>query len=76
MLLAVPKTKTKLYGDRSFADRAPRLNALPVGIKNSESLNIFKSKLKLEDSCACAIEYRDHIIVEYRDYYYHHYYYV
>ena len=31
MLLAVPKTKTKLYGDRSFAARAPRLwNALPV----------------------------------------------
>ena len=25
MLLAVPKTKTKLYGDRSFAARAPRL---------------------------------------------------
>ena len=34
MLLAVPKTKTKLYGDRSFAARAPRLwNALPVDIK-------------------------------------------
>ena len=61
MLLAVPKTKTKLYGDRSFAARAPRLwNALPV-----------------EDSCsASAIEYRDHIIVEYQEYYYHGYYYV
>ena len=34
MLLAVPKTKTKLYGDRSFAVRAPRLwNALPGDIK-------------------------------------------
>ena len=33
MLLAVPKTKTKLYGDRSFAAKAPRLwNALPVDI--------------------------------------------
>ena len=44
MLLAVPKTKTKLYGDRSFAARAPRLwNALPVD---------------KEDSCsASAIEY-------------------
>ena len=42
MLLAVPKTKTKLYGDSSFAASAPSLwNALPVGIKNSESLNIF-----------------------------------
>ena len=47
MLLAVPKTKTKLHGDKSFAASAPRLwNALPVGIKNSESLNIFKSKVK------------------------------
>ena len=47
MPLAVPKTKTKLYGDRSFAVRAPRLwNELPVDIKNSESLNIFKSKVK------------------------------
>ena len=42
MLLAVPKTKTKLYGDRSFATSAPRLwNALPVDIKNSESLKYF-----------------------------------
>ena len=46
MLLAVPKTKPSLYEDRSFAARAPRLwNALPVDIKNSESLNIFKSKV-------------------------------
>ena len=30
----LPKTKTKLYGDRSLAARAPRLwNALPVDIK-------------------------------------------
>ena len=47
MLLAIPKTKTKLFGDRSFAARAPRLwNALTVGIKNSESLSIFKSKVR------------------------------
>ena len=49
MLLAVPtsKTETKLYGDRSFAARALRLwNALPVDIKNSESLNIFKIKVR------------------------------
>ena len=39
MLLAVPKTKTKLYGDRSFAARAPRLwNALPVDIKKTPVL--------------------------------------
>ena len=36
MLLAVPKTKTKLYGDISFAAWAPRLwNALPVDIKKT-----------------------------------------
>ena len=41
------KTKTQLYGDRSFAAWAPRLwNALPIDIKNSESLNIFKSKVR------------------------------
>ena len=39
MLLAVPKTKTKLYGDKSFAARAPRLwNALPVDIKKTPVL--------------------------------------
>ena len=46
MLLAVPKTKTKLSGDRSFAASAPRLwNALPIDNKNSESLNNIKSKV-------------------------------
>ena len=64
MLLAVPKTKTKLYGDRSFAARAPRLsNALPVDIKKKTPVLL-------------VLEYRDHIIVEYREYYYHCYYYV
>ena len=39
MLLAVPKTKTKLYGDKSFTARAPRLwNALPVDIKKTPVL--------------------------------------
>ena len=47
MLLAVPKTKSKLYGDGSFATWASRLwNALRVDIKNSESLNIVKSKVE------------------------------
>ena len=74
MLLAVPKTKTKLYGDRSFAARAPRLwTALPVDILNH---SIFL-RLKLKAYCsASAIECRDHIIVEYLEYYYHCYYYV
>ena len=39
MLVAVPKTKTKLYGDKSFAARAPRLwNALPVDIQKKTSV--------------------------------------
>ena len=39
MLPVVPKTKTKLYEDRSFAARAPRLwNALPVDIKKTPVL--------------------------------------
>ena len=60
----MPKNKTKLYGDRSIAARAPRLwNSQPVDIKNSESLNSFSAK-----------ECRDHIIVEYRDHYSHYYY--
>ena len=47
MLLAIPKTKTKLYGDRSFAASALRLwNAPPVDIKNSVSLNILRSKVR------------------------------
>ena len=34
-------------------------------------------RVKLEDSCSTSpIEYKDHIIVEYQDYYYHYYYYV
>ena len=74
MLLVVSKTKTKLNGDKPFAARAPRLgNAIPGGIKNSESLDIFKSKVRRLLFRLC---YRDHIIVEYQDYYYHYYYYV
>ena len=41
---------------------------------NSESLNIFKSKVRRLLS-ASAIDYRDNIIVEYGDYYNHYYYY-
>jgi len=47
MLLTLPKTKTKLFVDRSLAARAPRFwNAQPVDIKNSESVNMFKSKVR------------------------------
>ena len=47
-------------------------NAQSVDIINSESLNIFRSKVRRLLS-ASAIDYRDHIIVEYRNYYNHYY---
>ena len=51
--------------NRSFAARAPRVgSAIPVDILNH---SIFL-RVKLEDSCSVsAIEYRDHIVVEYLD---------
>lgn len=46
-LLAVPRTYTKTYGDRAFSAVAPKLwNTLPAELKNSASVDIFKSKLK------------------------------
>ena len=46
-LLTVPRTKTKTFGDRSFSVAAPELwNTLPIDIKLSASVDIFKSKLK------------------------------
>lgn len=46
-LLLVSKTKRKLRGDRAFAVAAPRLwNELPLHIRLTESLPVFKSLLK------------------------------
>ena len=46
-LLCIPKTKTKGFGNRSFNQVGPVLwNALPLKIRLSESLNIFKKLLK------------------------------
>ena len=46
-LLSVPKSASATYGDRAFSVAAPRLwNQLPLHIKNSESVNQFKSLLK------------------------------
>ena len=46
-LLVVPKTKRKSRGDRAFAVAAPRLwNELPLHIRLTESLAVFKSRLK------------------------------
>jgi hypothetical protein len=47
LTLKVPTTRLKTYGDRSFSMAAPILwNPLPDNIKNSSSLDIFKSQLK------------------------------
>ena len=46
-LLNVPKTNKKTYGDRAFSAAAPRLwNSLPLDLKISPSVSIFKSRLK------------------------------
>ena len=43
--LAVPRSRTSLY-DRSFSVSAPRLwNSLPVSLRHSTSLNVFKNNL-------------------------------
>ena len=53
--LKVPATKLKTYGDRAFSVLAPKLwNKLPLEIRLSESVDIFKSKLKthfLSNAC-------------------------
>ena len=47
LLLQVPKSKLKNYGDRAFAVAAPKLwNSLPADIRSSTSLESFKAALK------------------------------
>ena len=48
LLLKQPSFKSKVTrGDRSFTCAAPKLwNALPFEVRDSKSLDIFKSKLK------------------------------
>jgi len=46
-LLAIPKTKLKSYGDRAFNFAAAKeWNSLPLSIRQSKSLGIFKSSIK------------------------------
>ena len=46
-LLQVPRSRLSTFGARSFASFAPKLwNDLPVALRNSESLDIFKSMYK------------------------------
>ena len=45
--LAIPKTTTITYGDRSFAAIAPKLwNQLPLAIRQSDSVDSFKRAMK------------------------------
>ena len=47
VLLDVPQSRTKTWGERSFASCAPRLwNALPFCVRSAESVSSFKSSLK------------------------------
>ena len=46
-LLTVPRSNQRAHGDRAFSVAAQKLwNALPLYIRNSGSITIFKSKLK------------------------------
>ena len=46
-LLRIPKTHLKTYGDRAFSVADTRLwNALPMDIKLSPSVSVFKNRLK------------------------------
>jgi hypothetical protein len=54
LLLKVPRTKLKTYGDRAFSHAAPSLwNTLPLSIRSSESTDIFKTRQKTHLFC-CA----------------------
>jgi hypothetical protein len=45
--LEQPRARSKKYGDRAFSIAAPRLwNNLPLFVKDSDSVDIFKSRLK------------------------------
>jgi len=47
LTLVVPRSRTVTYGDRSFFVAAPSLwNALPMGLRNSSTLDVFKKSLK------------------------------
>ena len=46
-LLFIPRTQRSSYGDRAFCVAGPRLwNSLPIHIKSSLSVNVFKKALK------------------------------
>ncbi len=47
MLLAFPRVRLNLRGDRAFAVAAPKLwNALPLSVRMAPTLSAFKTSLK------------------------------
>ena len=47
LTLVLPRTRTASMGSRAFGYAAPHLwNSLPVEVRNSSSLSVFKSRLK------------------------------
>ena len=47
LLLSVPKSRLRTYGERAFQVAAPRLwNKLPLDIRQSPSTESFKNRLK------------------------------
>ena len=47
LLLLVPRVKTESFGKRSFQYAAPSVwNSLPLSVRNSQSIDIFKKTLK------------------------------
>lgn len=47
LVLQVPSTRLKTYGDRAFSSSAPHLwNSLPVQLRNCNNIDTFKSELK------------------------------
>ncbi len=54
MLLSVPRLRMSRYGERCFQYAGPKeWNALPLSIRNSTSLDIFKSRVKTYLFCKC-----------------------
>ncbi len=55
-LLAVPRSRFKLRGDRAFAVSAPKLgDSIPLQIRSACSTELFKSRLKVY-ICSLAFE--------------------
>jgi len=52
LLLQVPRTKRKTFGDRAFVSAAPTIwNALPESVRLCSSINCFKTALKTHLFC-------------------------